>query len=174
MVSRHVQTKFTLKLNSGDRSLHKYSMANLELTYFVTDVDLNLFHIAFQPFLPNAHAGSVSLAIWNSNPRLQHGGVTLDLTLYTPKRPISVVSTEEFKNDMSELLDQDKHPRLEALNGPLAPGQKLSDLWPSGPDENVLQLIVVPGILYFTLCDTESRSHISSSPPSEASTLKRI
>ena len=126
---------------------HMYSMANCELSYFVTDNDLSLSYTWAEAFVPSAHIALVANAIWRSHPRLQHRDVSSDLALYTPKRPISLLSAEDFENGISEILDQGKQPRLEALNGPLLPRQKVSDLWPSGPDENVLQFIVVPGIL---------------------------
>ena len=106
-----------------------------------------LFPIPGRKNLCRVRTASVANAIWRSHPRLHNRDVSSDLALYTPKRSISLLSAEDFKNGISEILDQGKRPRLEALNGPLLPRQKVSDLWPSGPDENVLQLIVVPGIL---------------------------
>jgi len=122
-------------------------MANFELSYFVTDSDLSLSYTGAEEIMPSAHIASVANAIWRLHPRLHNRDVSSDLALYTPKRSISLLSAEDFKNGISEILDQGKRPRLEALNGPLLPRQKVSDLWPFGPDENVLQLIVVPGIL---------------------------
>jgi len=122
-------------------------MANCELSYFITDNERSPSYTWVEEFVPSAHIASVANAIWRSNPRLQHRDASSDFALYTPKRPISLLSTEDFENGISEVLDEGKRPRLEALNGPFLPRQKVSDLWPSGPDENVLQLIVVPGIL---------------------------
>jgi len=154
--------------------MEKYSMADFELYYFITDDDLFPAEAAMQVFLPRVRAAVVTLAIWNAHLRLHFEGMREDFALYIPKRPISLLSTEEFQNGMSEILDQDKRPRLEALNGPLMAWQQLSDLWPSGPAANTLHLIVVPSMWACPLYEMELlKRYISSSPATQASTLKR-
>jgi len=96
----------------------KYSIADFELYYSITNNDLFPAEAAMQVFSPHMRVGVVTLAIWNAHTHLHFEGMKENFALYILKRPISLLSTEEFQNSMSEILNHDKQPWLEASKGP--------------------------------------------------------